>query len=202
MCVGPGFDSPVPPFSRILILVVGLIMPIGNVICPKNIHDFVGNLSFGIITEEFVNGSLPPNVILKGVDKLLPTFHRVSRSLSKVFQGEKGTEGHLCTPWAWSSHQWCRSSVCHQLGQIYHLVSFEPLNLSRGVDGVSFSITSILIDNQVNYAIVSFYKGSTFDSIKALEFMTVYASYSASSRGSGWNPCIRSSKTTISSSIY
>ena len=27
-CVGPGFNSPVPPFSRILILVVGLRMPI------------------------------------------------------------------------------------------------------------------------------------------------------------------------------
>ena len=27
-CIGPGFDSPVPPFSRILILVVGLRMPI------------------------------------------------------------------------------------------------------------------------------------------------------------------------------
>ena len=27
-CVGPGFDSPVPPFSRVLILVIGLRMPV------------------------------------------------------------------------------------------------------------------------------------------------------------------------------
>ena len=77
-CVGPGIDSPLPPFSRILILVVGLRMPIGNVICPKSIHDLIGNLSFGWIIEEFVHGSLPANVILNGVNKLLPTFHRVS----------------------------------------------------------------------------------------------------------------------------
>ena len=46
-CVGPDFDSPVPLFSRILILVVWLRMPIGNVISPKNVHDLIGDLSFG-----------------------------------------------------------------------------------------------------------------------------------------------------------
>ena len=34
---------------------------------------------------------------------------------------------------------------------------FEPLNLSRGMDGVSLSIASIFINNQVNYAMVIFY---------------------------------------------
>ena len=34
---------------------------------------------------------------------------------------------------------------------------FEPLNLSRGMDGVSLSIASIFIHNQINYAMVSFY---------------------------------------------
>ena len=33
---------------------------------------------------------------------------------------------------------------------------FEPLNLSRGMDGVSLSITSIFIHYQVNYTMVSF----------------------------------------------
>ena len=32
---------------------------------------------------------------------------------------------------------------------------FEPLNLSRGMDGVSLSIASIFIHNQVNYAMAS-----------------------------------------------
>ena len=53
------------------------------------------------------------------------------------------------------------------------LSSTEFLNLSRGMDGVPFTITSIFIHNQVYYAMVSFYKGSTFDHIKVLEFMTV-----------------------------
>ena len=39
---------------------------------------------------------------------------------------------------------------------IIHLV-FEPLNLSRGMDGVSLSIASIFIHNQINYAMASFY---------------------------------------------
>ena len=34
---------------------------------------------------------------------------------------------------------------------------FEPLNLSRGMDGVTLSIASIFIHNKVNYAMVSFY---------------------------------------------
>ena len=34
---------------------------------------------------------------------------------------------------------------------------FEPLNLSRGMDGVSLSLASILIHNQINYTMVSFY---------------------------------------------
>ena len=34
---------------------------------------------------------------------------------------------------------------------------FEPLNLSRGMDGVSLSIASIFIYNQIDYAMVSVY---------------------------------------------
>ena len=34
---------------------------------------------------------------------------------------------------------------------------FEPLNLSRGMDGMSLSIASIFIHNQINYAMASFY---------------------------------------------
>ena len=34
---------------------------------------------------------------------------------------------------------------------------FEALNLSRGMDGVSLSIASIFIHNQINYSMVSFY---------------------------------------------
>ena len=34
---------------------------------------------------------------------------------------------------------------------------FEPLNLSRGMDGVSLSIACIFIHNQINYAMVSCY---------------------------------------------
>ena len=69
---------------------------------------------------------------------------------------------HLCTPRAWHSHQCCRSSVCCQLGQTYCQLSFSPLNLSREMDGVSFTIASIFIHDQIDYMIVSFYKGCTW----------------------------------------
>ena len=58
------------------------------------------------------------------------------------------------------------------------------------MDGVSFTTASIFIHDQVDYTMVSFYKGCTLDHLKALEFMTVNSSDSAFPGGSRKNPHI------------
>ena len=45
--VGPGLDGSIPPFSRILVLVVWLRLPITNVIGPEDVIDLVGELILG-----------------------------------------------------------------------------------------------------------------------------------------------------------
>ena len=45
--VGPGLDGSVPPFSRVLILMVWFRLPITDVVGPEDVLDLVGDLSFG-----------------------------------------------------------------------------------------------------------------------------------------------------------
>ena len=42
--IGPGLDGSIPPFSLILVLVVGLRLPIIDVIGPEDVLDLVGDL--------------------------------------------------------------------------------------------------------------------------------------------------------------
>ena len=50
---------------------------------------------------------------------------------------------------------------------------------------MSFTIASIFIHDQIDYTMVSFYKGCRLDHIKTLEFMIVNSSDSAFPGGSG-----------------
>ena len=45
--IGPGLDGSILPFSSVLVLVVGLRLPIIDVIGPEDVLDFVGDLILG-----------------------------------------------------------------------------------------------------------------------------------------------------------
>ena len=45
--VGPGLDGSVPPFSRVLILMVWFQLPITDVVGPEDVLHLVGDLTFG-----------------------------------------------------------------------------------------------------------------------------------------------------------
>ena len=53
---------------------VGLRMPIYDVICPKSVHDLIRDLSVGRITEEFIHCSSPPDIILQGCWQIASLF--------------------------------------------------------------------------------------------------------------------------------
>ena len=62
--VGPTFEGAVSLCSWILVLVVGLCVPPGAMIHPKDVLNFVGNLNLSIVTNELGPGSPKSDVIL------------------------------------------------------------------------------------------------------------------------------------------
>ena len=49
--IGPGLDGSIPPFSWILVLVVGIRLPIIDVIDPEDVLDLEGDLILGLLTD-------------------------------------------------------------------------------------------------------------------------------------------------------
>ena len=61
--VGPTFEGAVSPLSGILVLVVGLRVPTGAMIHPKDVLIFVRILNFSIVNNELGHGSPKSDVI-------------------------------------------------------------------------------------------------------------------------------------------
>ena len=64
-------------FSRILVLLVWLTLPVTYDEVPEDVLDLVANLNLGHITYELCHRSLLPDIILKDNDKLLIRLHRI-----------------------------------------------------------------------------------------------------------------------------
>ena len=70
--IGPGLDGSIPPLSWISVLVVGLRLPIIDVVRPENLLDLVGDLILGGITDELVHSTiLSSNVLTKCLPDLI-----------------------------------------------------------------------------------------------------------------------------------
>ena len=134
-------------------------------ICPKNVHDLIGNLRYGRITEEFIHSSSPSFVILNGVYKLLPTFHWVSisnlrysyQSFNQVSANCKGLiprdKGHPCQiGWTCSGI----FNICSSVPQLQdkHLIKLPNFLIASVTLMVSHS-TSYCISNVVTYQLNS-----------------------------------------------
>ena len=72
---GPGLDGSIPPFSRVLVLVIWFRLPITDVVGPEDVLDLVGDLIFGQITDKLVHSTASMNIVFQSVDKLLSRPH-------------------------------------------------------------------------------------------------------------------------------
>jgi len=82
--VGSGLDSLEMPFGWILMLLMGFTLPAPNKKCTKDVLDLFTDFNLGTITNELVRCSLFPNVILKGIDKLLVSLDPIDITNHRV----------------------------------------------------------------------------------------------------------------------
>ncbi len=78
--IGHSFDSLDMMFSIVLVLLVGLRLPVINTIHVQDIIGFGTNFNPGTVTDQLVHSSPFPDVVLKGVGKLLLSFHAIDVS--------------------------------------------------------------------------------------------------------------------------
>ena len=65
--VDPGLDGSLPPISWILVLMVGLRLPIIDVIGPDYVLDLVGDLILGCITHYLVHSTVTLDIVFQKV---------------------------------------------------------------------------------------------------------------------------------------
>jgi hypothetical protein len=65
-------------FSIILVLVVGLTLPLINVIGTANVGNFLADFGLGAVAEKFIHGASMTNIVFESVNKLLVCFHGIN----------------------------------------------------------------------------------------------------------------------------
>jgi len=59
-----------PALSKVLVLVVRFVLPVGNAVSAQNFLDLVANFHLSSITDKFSGGSPCPDLVLECVDEL------------------------------------------------------------------------------------------------------------------------------------
>ena len=94
---GPGLGGYIPPFSWILVLVVGLTLPIIDVIGPEDVLDLVGDHILCSITDSLVHRNVSADIGLQCIDKLFTVFILFVRWLYTTIQLDFGSGGRAHT---------------------------------------------------------------------------------------------------------
>ena len=75
--VGPSLNCPIPPFKRVMILMVGFRVQTTAMAHSEDIFWFVRNFYLCIVTDKLTHSSTKSDVIFEGADKLLRRLHGV-----------------------------------------------------------------------------------------------------------------------------
>jgi hypothetical protein len=67
---------------------VGLTLPLINVIGTRNVGDFLADFGLGAVADKFICGASMTNIVFESVNKFLVGFHRINIGNKRLASNE------------------------------------------------------------------------------------------------------------------